>query len=369
MTRFPTPSSSPDRASAAASHDDAAGSVIHREQQLARAPLPANVTYRDLIRSNKRKSALLMIGMSMLLVIIGATFAAVIMAWGGVTDFQTLIPSIIIGALAAAVVAGIASAWSFYGGSSAILAISGAKEIERDADPQLHNVVEELAIAGGLPKPRIFVIPDTALNAFATGRDPQHAAVAITMGLRQQLSRDELAGVMAHELSHVRNYDIRFAMLMATMVGLIVFACDAFWRILRVQMYSGGGRRSSSSRGEGGGASAIIYVVIFAIAIALAIIAPTLAMLIRMAVSRQREYLADAGAVELTRYPQGLISALEKLGGCREPLEVANRATSHLYIVNPLKSAMKGEGHELNTVFATHPPLHDRIARLQALIS
>lgn len=345
-------------------------SVIHREQQLARAPLPANVTFNDLIRSNKRKSALLMIGMSMLLVVIGGVFAAAIVAYGsgGRVGFETLVPSIILGALAAAFVAGIASAWSFYGGSSAILKISGAREIERDVDPQLHNVVEELCIAAGMPKPKVYVIPDTALNAFATGRDPQHAAVAITLGLRQQLTRDELAGVMAHELSHIRNYDIRFAMLMATMVGLIVFACDAFWRVLRVSMWSGGGRRSSGGSKKGGG-EGIIMIVILVIAVVLAIIAPTLAMLIRFAVSRQREYLADAGAVELTRYPQGLISALEKLGGCREPLEVANRATAHLYIVNPLKSAMKGEGHELNTVFATHPPLHDRIARLQALIS
>src|SRR5688572_30285341 len=151
MSAFPTSS-------------DGAASVIHREQTLRRAPLPANVTFNDLIRSNKRKSTLLMIGMSMLLVIIGATFAAAIAAYGGLTDFQTLIPSIILGAVAAAVVAGIASAWSFYGGSSAILAISGAKEIERDADPQLHNVIEELCIAAGIPKPKVYVIGDTALN-------------------------------------------------------------------------------------------------------------------------------------------------------------------------------------------------------------
>jgi len=342
-------------------------SVIHREQQLARAPLPANVTFNDLIRSNKRKSSLLMIGMSMLLVALGGTFAAALAAYSGATDFDTLIPSIILGALAAAVVAGIGTAWSFYGGSNAILSISGAQEIPREADPQLHNVVEELAIAAGIPKPRVFLINDTALNAFATGRDPQHAAVAITIGLRQQLSRDELAGVIGHELSHVRNYDTRFAMLMATMVGLIVFACDAFWRILRVQMW-GGGRRSSSSRDSKGG-GAIVLVVILVIALLLAIIAPTLAMLIRFAVSRQREYLADAGAVELTRYPQGLISALQKLGADKEPLEVANRATSHLYIVNPLRNALEGEGHNLDSMFLTHPPLTDRIARLQALIT
>jgi heat shock protein HtpX len=155
-------------------------------------------------------------------------------------------------------------------------------------------------------------------------------------------------------------------MLMATMVGLIVLACDAFWRVLRIGMFTGAGRRSSGGGGKQGGNPAMIVILV--IALILAIIAPILAMMIRFAMSRQREYLADAGAVELTRYPQGLISALEKLGACHEPLEVANRATAHLYIVNPLKNAMKGEGHELNSVFRTHPPLHDRIARLQALI-
>ncbi len=336
--------------------------VIHTERPPIRA-YPANVTYNDLIRANKRKSTLLMIGMSMLLVVLGGVMAAAIAAYGGVSP-SALVPSIILGALAAAVVATIASTWSFYGGSNAILSISGATEIPREADPQLHNVVEELAIAAGIPKPRIFLINDTALNAFATGRDPQHAAVAITIGLRQQLSRDELAGVMAHELSHVRNYDIRFAMLMATMVGLIVLMCDAFWRILRVGRFSGGGGRRSGGKDSGGA----LMVVILVIAIVLAIIAPILASLIRFAVSRQREYLADAGAVELTRYPQGLISALEKLGGCKEPLEVANRATAHLYIVNPLKNALSGQGHELSSAFRTHPPLHNRIERLQELI-
>jgi heat shock protein HtpX len=340
-------------------------SVIHREQHLAHRAYPADVTFNDLIRANKRKSVMLMVGMSMLLVIVGGLFAAALVGYGG-GDFEALLPSILLGALAAGVVAVIASTWSFYGGSNAILKISGATEIPREMDPQLHNVVEELAIAAGVPKPRIFVINDTALNAFATGRDPQHAAVAITVGLRQQLSRDELAGVMAHELSHIRHFDIRFAMLMATMVGLIVFACDAFWRVLRVGMFSGGGRRSSG--GKSGGGAGAVYAIILVIALILAIIAPILASMIRFAMSRQREYLADAGAVELTRYPQGLISALEKLGACHEPLEVANRATAHLYIVNPLKSAMKGKGHELNSVFRTHPPLHERVDRLRALM-
>ncbi len=170
---------------------------------------------------------------------------------------------------------------------------------------------------------------------------------------------------MAHEISHIRHYDIRFAMLMATMVGLIVFASDAFWRIMWYGSWHGTGRRSARGGGKGSGA---VVLIIMVIAIVLAIIAPMLAMIIRMAVSRQREYLADAGAVELTRYPQGMIGALEKLGACKEPLKGANRATAHLFIVNPLKNALKGKGHELSSTFRTHPPLHDRIARLRALI-
>lgn len=310
---------------------------------------------------------MLIAAMSALLVLLGAAITAAMAAYGG-GDVKSLIPSAVLGAVVAAVVAIIASTWSFYGGSNAILKISGAIEIPPQGDPQLHNVVEELAIAAGIPKPRVFVLNDTALNAFATGRDPSHAAVAVTVGLRQKLSRDELAGVIAHEISHIRHYDIRFAMLMATMVGLIVFACDAFWRILRASLYSGGGRRSSGGRGGKGGGGGVVVIIILVIAVILAVIAPTLAMMIRFAMSRQREYLADAGAIELTRYPQGLIGALEKLGGCSEQLEAANRATAHLYIVNPLKNATKGEGHELNSVFRTHPPLHNRIERLRALI-
>ncbi|HRP61830.1 MAG TPA: M48 family metallopeptidase [Phycisphaerales bacterium] len=336
--------------------------VVHTENPPRRA-YPANVTFNTLIRANKRKSAMLMIGMGLLLVLIGAVFGGVL---GGYAGGDSLLPSLLLGAIAFAIIAAIGSAWSFYGGSSAILFMSGARPIEKKDDPQLFNVVEELAIAGGIPLPKVYLIDDPALNAFATGRDPQHAAVAITTGLRQQLSRDELAGVMAHEIAHIRHYDIRFAMLMATMVGIIVFASDA---MLRMFFYGGAGRRGGMSRSSGGkqgGNPAIIILLV--LAILLAILAPLFATLIRLAVSRQREYLADAGAVELTRYPQGLIGALEKLGGCKVPLKGANRATAHLFIVNPLKDALKGQGHELSSHFRTHPPLHDRINRLKALI-
>lgn len=343
--------------------------VIHTDNPAIHG-LPANVTFPDLIRRNKRRSALLMLGMGLLVILVGMAVTVILGVYtGAARDQVNLVQSLILGGIASAIVASLAGVWSFYGGSNAILALSGAKEIEKKDDPQLYNVVEELAIAAGIPPPKVYVIDDTALNAFATGRDPEHAAVAITKGLRAQLSRDELAGVMAHEFSHIRFYDIRFAMLMATMVGLIVFASDAVLQMMRLHFWYGGGRRSSRRSDSDNKGAAVIMLIVFVVSIILMIIAPTLAMLIRMAVSREREYLADAGAVELTRYPQGLISALQKLGACREPLEVANRATSHLYIVNPLRNALKNDGHQLDSVFRTHPPLQDRIARLTALIS
>jgi len=343
--------------------------VIHTDNPAIRG-LPASVTFPDLIRRNKRRSTLLMLGMGLLVVLVGMAITIILGFYtGAARDEVNLVQSLVLGGIASVIVASLAGVWSFYGSSNAILSISGAREIAKQDDPQLYNVVEELAIAAGIPPPKVYLIDDTALNAFATGRDPEHAAVAITKGLRAQLSRDELAGVMAHEFSHIRFYDIRFAMLMATMVGLIVFASDAALQMMRIHFWSGGGRRASRRGGGDNKGAAIIMLILFVVSLILMIIAPTLAMLIRMSVSREREYLADAGAVELTRYPQGLISALQKLGACREPLEVANRATSHLYIVNPLKNALKGDGHQIDSVFRTHPPLADRIARLSALIA
>ena len=346
------------------SQASATSSVIHTERQRVRA-LPANVTFYNLIRSNKRKSVVLMLGMGCLAVGLGAVLASAVTITSTGGEVPSLWPSVLVGAVAAAIFAVLASTWSYYGGSQALLRIAGARRIDKKDDPQLFNVVEELSIAAGTPMPKVFLIDDPAPNAFATGRDPEHGAVAITTGLREQLTRDELAGVMAHEISHIRHYDIRFAMLMATMVGLIVFACDAFWRTMWFGRWHG--TRSGSARGGGKGAGAAVAIILV-LAIVLAIIAPALAMMIRLAVSRQREYLADAGAVELTRYPPGLIGALEKLGASKVPLRAANRATAHLYIVNPLRNALKGKGHELSSAFRTHPPLHDRIDRLRALI-
>ena len=300
----------------------------------------------ELIRANKRNSVFLGFGMTILVLGVGGAFGA---AWG----------SWPIGLGIALVVTVVMLLGSWFGGAGAVLAMNGAKPIRKADDPRLFNVVEEIAIAGGIPMPRVYLIDDPAPNAFATGRDPEHAAVAITTGLRRKLNRDELQGVMAHEISHIRNYDIRFAMLMAVMVGVIVLLCDFFWR---AAFYGslGRSRRSSRSSEGGGGAQAIIMIV----AIVLAILAPIFAMIIQLAVSRQREYLADASAAELTRYPDGLARALLKISGDPAELDGANRATQHLFIVNPLKAKAAGSSSGL---FSTHPPIHERVARLRAI--
>jgi heat shock protein HtpX len=243
---------------------------------------------------------------------------------------------------------------AYYGGDKMVLGISRAKRIEKKDSPQLFNVIEELAIAGGLPMPAVYVIDDTAPNAFATGRDPKHASVAITTGLMQKLNRDELQGVMAHELSHVGNRDILYATMVGILVGSIAMMSDFF---LRSFFWGGGRRRRSDS--EGGAAGAIFIVI----AILLAVLAPIFTRLLQLAISRQREYLADASAAKLTRYPEGLASALQKISGDKEVLEVANRATQHLYIVNPIKPFEK----RASNLFSTHPPIQDRIARLRAM--
>jgi len=320
-------------------------------------------TFNTLIARNKRNSFFLISGFMVFFVAVGLFIGV---AWGSYTDelgqFHTNWYFGATVACVAAVVAFVLTLISYYGGSGALMAMSKAREIKKSDDPQLFNVVEELALAGGVPIPRIYLIEDSAMNAFATGRDPKHASVAITTGLRSKLSRDELQGVMAHELSHVRHYDIRYAMLMAVMVGCLVMLCDIFLRSMFWGSVMGGGRRRRrDSSGGGGGIQAILIVV----AIVLAILTPILAKIIQMSLSRQREYLADAGAAELTRNPQGLASALEKLAGQTEVLEVANRATAPLYIVHPIMKARDKESR--GSVFSTHPPTGERIARLRSI--
>lgn len=302
-------------------------------------------SFHEMIDANRRNSILLVA--AFILLAAAAVFAFGVALAG---DLDAGIPA----AAAAAAIAFLLSLWGVYGGGSAILAMSGAKEIRKSDDPELWNVVEELAIASGLPMPRIYKIADTAMNAFATGRDPAHASVAITDGLRSKLSRDELQGVLAHELSHVRNLDIRFAMLLAVLVGFLVLLCDLF---RRWTFWGRSGRRRSGS------GSGPVVLVIIVLAIVLSIVAPFLARLIQLAASRQREYLADASAVEMTRNPLGLAGALEKISGDAEVLETANRATQHIYIVNPIRPFEE----RARGLFSTHPPIQDRIQRLRAL--
>jgi heat shock protein HtpX len=307
------------------------------------------VTFNTLIARNKRNSYLLIAFFMLFFIAFGVLIGEV---WGqGDRTFRVGVP------VAAGALAFLLTLFSYFGGPSALLGMSNARQIAKSDDPELFNVIEELAIAGGTPMPRVFVIDSPAMNAFATGRNPKHAAVAITAGLRHKLSRDELQGVMAHELCHIRNYDILYSMLMAVLVGTLVMLADVFVR----SMYFGGmtGRsRRRNSKGGGGG-----QIIIVVIALVLAILAPILARIIQMALSRQREYLADAASVDLTRNPQGLASALAKLSGDREILESANRATAPLYIVPPVMRL----GHDARNLLSTHPPLKERIDRLMSL--
>lgn len=306
----------------------------------------SDVTYHDLIAKNRRNSALLVVGfvlfVAVLVGVMGSALTggdpAATLGFGGL----------------ALVIAIVMALSSYYSGGSMILRMSGAKLIDHGDDPELYNVVEEMAIAAGVRAPPVYLIEDTAMNAFATGRDPEHAALAMTRGLRESLTRDELQAVIAHEMSHVRHYDIRLAMLLATLVGLVVLVSDFF---IRGVFWGGGGRRGRGRSRSGGGAAMLV------VAIVLAVIAPFFAKIIQMAASRQREYLADAGAVELTRNPEAMISALQRLGGDKEVLEVANRATAHMYIVQPIK---KWEARAKG-MFATHPSIDDRVRRIELL--
>ena len=297
--------------------------------------------------ANRRNSFLLVL---LVVVLLGSLGFFIGFAWSGETAGG-------IGGLGILGLVAIAMAVaSYYGGDRLVLGASGAREVTEADQPELVHVVSEIALAAGVPTPRVFLIDDSAPNAFATGRDPHHASVAVTTGLLDKLDREELQGVIAHELSHVRNYDIRYAMLVGVLVGTIALVADVF---LRMTFWGGVGRRSSSSDRGGGGLQALVFMI----AIVLAILAPFFGRLVQLAVNRQREYLADASSVELTRNPHGLQRALAVLADDREVLEVANRATQHLYFRNPIhKFEERSKG-----LFSTHPPILDRINRLRAM--
>lgn len=305
-------------------------------------------TFYTLQGANRRNSLLLMLSVAAILGVLG-------FAIGYGTTGQPSAALFVTGG--AVIFAGLLSAVSYYQGDSIVLAASKARAVTEADAPQLMNVVREMAIAGNLPMPKVYEIDDSAPNAFATGRDPQHASIAVTTGLLEKLDREELQGVIGHELGHVGNYDIRFALLVGVLVGSIALLADVF---LRWTFWSGFGGRSRSRDREGGGAG---QAIIFVVAIVLAILAPLFARMVQLAVSRQREYLADATSVAFTRNPAGLERALAKIAGDTEVLEVANRATQHLYIVNPIK---KFEDRSKG-MFSTHPPILERINRLRTL--
>ena len=293
------------------------------------------------IAANKRKSALIFFFFLLMIFVLAYAFGALTgMGTGGLVF--------------AALIAGGMSFLSYWTSDSIVLAISRAKPVTKEEYPFLFNVVEGLAIAAGIPAPRCYVIDDTAPNAFATGRTPAHSVICVTTGLLQKLNRVELEGVVAHEMSHIKNFDIRVQTLAVVMVGIIALLSD--W-IMRSLWWGGRGRRSG--RGKSGNLGAVLVVV----GIFFAIFGPIIAQLLRLAVSRKREFLADASGALLTRYPAGLAAALRKIADDTEPLEAANKATAHLYIVNPLKD-IKGA---VNKLFSTHPPIEARIAALEKM--
>ncbi|MCX8009038.1 MAG: M48 family metallopeptidase [Patescibacteria group bacterium] len=243
---------------------------------------------------------------------------------------------------------------SYYWGDKIVLSMSGARPADRKREFDFFTVAENISIAAGIPKPKLYVIDDTAMNAFATGRDPKHAVVCATTGLLSRLERSELEGVVAHEIAHIKNYDIRLMLIVSVLVGTVAFLADTFLHSL---WWGGGDNRRDDNRGGNG--------LLLLIGIVLAILAPFAAMLIQLAISRRREFLADASAAYLTRNPDGLARALAKLGSDREVLEAATNATAHLYITNPFKG--KDFQAWFANLFNTHPPIEERIRRLRSM--
>jgi len=312
--------------------------------------------------SNKRKTWLLLSVFLVIIILIGYIFS---------TAMES--PGILYFAVGFSIISSFISYWY---SDKIVLAMSDAKLVKFKDNKELYRIVENLCITAGLPTPKIYLINDTAPNAFATGRDPEHAVVAVTKGLLQKLERSELEGVIAHELSHVGNRDILLATIVTVLVGVIVLLADWFRR----WTFWGGGRRRSDSKGSGQ-----LQLIIMIAAIVLSIVAPIFAYLMQFAISRKREFLADADGALLTRYPEGLARALEKISADTEKLEVANRATAHLYISSPFKTSpptpllskergvrvkqRQGEVKKgfFKKAFMTHPPVNERIAALRGM--
>jgi heat shock protein HtpX len=305
-------------------------------------------------RVNRRNTLLLLIVLTALAALVGY-----VIGWlleGEASDAVPLWSRL--GLFGAALMAVVSVGWSMISlafGDKMVLTMADAREIDKADAPQLYNVVEEMAIAAGVPMPRVMILETDALNAFATGNKVGHGTIVVTRGLLDTLSRDELQGVVAHEMSHLANLDTRYMVIVGVTVGLIALVCDM---LLRTMAWGGSGRSSSSSdkKGSGGGLLIILLIVV-------AIFAPLAAKAVQMAVSRQREYLADATSVQFTRNPNGLISALGKLADKAAPFPGVSRATQHLFIVNPVQTFTA----KSSALLATHPDIADRIARLRNL--
>lgn len=287
------------------------------------------------IDSNKRKSLALMV--VFVVIIIGLAWA-----WGEYSQsgYYMIIPATIIATGLSLV--------SFFAGDKIALSTAGAKQIQKNDNPYLWRLVENLSITAGLPMPKLYIIEDAAMNAFATGRDPEHSSIAVTRGLINNLENEELEGVIAHELSHVKNYDIRLMMVVIVCVGVITLLAD--W-MMRSFIFKGHSRSDNNNRGN----------ILAVVGIVLAILSPLFAKLIQLAVSRKREFLADASGVLLTRYPEGLAKALEKISSQSVPVQKANKATAHLYISSPFKDG------GVSKLFSTHPPITERIKALRSM--
>jgi heat shock protein HtpX len=329
----------------------------------------------ELVRANKRRSTILVIVMLCLLLAVGYVIGAVVAPWilaaaegaaedgypnrhpQAVVDFRNPLGGLIGMGIAFAIWS-LQALVSYYFGGKIMLAVSGARRVAKEDAPQLYNVVEEMSIAAQLPKvPDIYIMDDPGMNAFATGRDPMHSAVAVTSGLLGRMNRDQLQGVIAHEVSHIVHRDVLYMTMVGIMVGTIILLCEAFFQVMRV--ITDGSRYSSRSSSKGNG-GIIIVLVLLLISFLLYIIAPILAQMIYFAISRKREYLADAGAAIYTRYPEGLASALEELGRQHQPITRASRATAPMYITNPFAG-------KVSLMMSSHPPIDDRVKILRSL--
>jgi heat shock protein HtpX len=319
------------------------------------SPVPQErVLIWDRIDANKWRTLLLIASFVVLTALFFASIGTVIAVFAGVDPEVDLTLTLQI-AGATGLVATVVGVIMYYSATAAVLSISGGHKVTIRQEPELYRIVENLSIGSGLPMPTVWVIEDSAPNAFAAGRDPERAHVAVTRGLLDKLEKRELEAVMAHEMSHIGNYDIRIMTTAAVVVGLMALLADV---MLRFTWYGAGGRRSN--RGKGGG---YVALAILAVAIFFIVLSPFIASALRFAVSRQREFLADASGALLCRNPDALADALEKIAADPEPLEVANKATAHLYIENPLKEHKSF----LNGLFATHPPVGERIKLLRAM--